>query len=78
MMGQVSGSRRRNPEPRLICLSGQKRPTLSVPHQIARAFGCQISLRHNRDLLSGIKCAGSFKIRTQKYSACIILKIGIS
>jgi len=35
-------------------------------------------MRANRNLLSGIKRAGPFKILAQKYSACQLLKISIT
>ena len=37
-----------------------------------------LRMRADRNLLSGIKRAGSFKILGQKYSACQLLKISIS
>jgi hypothetical protein len=37
----------------------------------------QWRMRANRNLLRGIKRAGSFKILAQKYSACQLLKISI-
>jgi hypothetical protein len=35
-------------------------------------------MRANRNLLRGIKRAGSFKILAEKYSACQLLKISIT